>query len=286
MSTIVYQVTRLNRGNHIGMTALVDTHAHIYVHRFDNDRDEMIERAQNQGIRTIIMPAIDIPSIHQAIALCEKHEGLYAMAALHPSETREATEKEFQEIEQLVQNPHVIAVGESGLDYYWDRSFDDQQITAFRRHIQIAMAYDMPLILHIRDKQGRDEVHRDLVRILKEELAVAEEGQALRGIFHCFGGPEWLVQEAEELGFLLGIGGTVTYKNSGVAALVKEIPLSRIVLETDAPYLAPVPYRGKRNEPAYVSHVAEKIAEVKEVDVEVIQETTTQNAYTLFRIPQ
>ena len=268
------------------MTALVDTHAHIYVHRFDDDRDEMIARAKDHGIGTIIMPAIDIPSIHQAIALCEKHEGLYAMAALHPSETRDATEKDFQEIEELLQHPHVIAVGESGLDYYWDRSFDEQQVASFRRHIQLAMRYDMPLILHIRDKQGRDEVHRDLVRILKEEVASAEQGQQLRGIFHCFGGPEWVVQEAEDLGFLLGIGGTVTYKNSGVAALVKEIPLSRIVLETDAPYLSPVPYRGKRNEPAYVSHVATTIAEVKEVDVDIVHETTTQNAFSLFRISQ
>ena len=264
------------------MTAIIDTHAHIYVKRFDSDREEMIKRARSNGVTTIIMPAIDIPSIHQAIALCEQHTGLYAMAALHPTETKEVTEKDYAEIEQLLQSPHVIAVGESGLDYYWDRSFDEQQIESFRRHIHLAISQDLPLILHIRDKQGRDEVHRDIVRILKEENAASAP---LRGIFHCFGGPEWLIEEAETLGFLLGIGGTITYKNSGVADLVREIPLDRLVLETDAPYLAPVPFRGKRNEPAYVTHVAERIAEAKGIDVQTVHEATTNNARSLFRIP-
>ena len=264
------------------MATLIDTHAHIYVHKFDSDREAMLHRAQENGIGIIIMPAIDIPSIHKAIQLSEENDHLYAMAALHPSETKEATENDFAAVVELCEHKQVIAVGESGLDYYWDRSFDEQQVYFFRKHIQLAIATGLPLILHMRDKQGRDEVHRDMVRILHEERAKSTAPGRLKGIFHCFGGPEWLIEEANSLGFLLGIGGTVTFKNSGVAELVEQIPLSQIVLETDAPYLAPVPYRGKRNEPAYVRYVAEKVAEVKELDLDHVIEITTQNAQHLF----
>ena len=266
------------------MAALIDTHAHIYVKKFDSDRNEMLQRARESGVETIVMPAIDVDSIHRAIELCQQDQHLYAMAALHPSETKEATDSDFDSVVELCQNPHVIAVGESGLDYYWDRSFDQQQVEFFRKHIRLAIETDLPLILHMRDKQGRDEVHQDMVRILKEERADSPYPDRLRGIFHCFGGPQWLIEEAQSLSFLLGIGGTVTFKNSGVAELVKQIPLSQIVLETDAPYLAPVPYRGKRNEPGYVRFVAEKIAEVHSIEVDEVIEQTSKNAKHLFGI--
>lgn len=266
------------------MAALIDTHAHIYVKKFDSDRDEMLQRARDNGVDVIIMPAIDVDSIHKAIALCEEDKNLYAMAALHPSETKEATDQDFESVAELCKNEHVIAVGESGLDYYWDRSFDEQQIDFFRRHIRLAIETDLPLILHMRDKQGRDEVHRDMVRILKEERANSSRPERLRGIFHCFGGPEWLIDAAQDLSFLLGIGGTVTFKNSGVAELTKKIPLSQIVLETDAPYLAPVPFRGKRNEPSYVRFVAEKIAAVNQLSADQVIEQTSENARNLFAL--
>ena len=266
------------------MPTLIDTHAHIYVRKFDSDQEAMLDRAKENGVGPIIMPAIDVESIHKAIDLSQRYSHLYAMAALHPSETKEATEEDFAAVATLCKNEHVIAVGESGLDYYWDRSFDKVQIEFFRKHIRLAIETDLPLILHMRDKQGRDEVHQDMVRILKEEREMSATPDSLRGIFHCFGGPEWLIDEAKSLGFLLGIGGTVTFKNSGVADLVEHIPLSQIVLETDAPYLAPVPYRGKRNEPAYVRYVAEKVAEVKQCTLEEVVETTSQTAKNLFRI--
>lgn len=266
------------------MPTLIDTHAHIYVKKFDSDRESMLHRARENGIGPIVMPAIDVPSIHAAIQLCQAHDDLYAMAALHPSETKEATDEDFAAVEAFCDNEHVVAVGESGLDYYWDRSFDEQQIEFFRKHIQLAIKTDLPLILHMRDKQGKDEVHRDMVRILNEERDKSGAPAQLRGIFHCFGGPSWLVEEAEKLGFLLGIGGTVTFKNSGVSEIVAQVPLSQIVLETDAPYLAPVPFRGKRNEPAYVRYVAEKIAEVHGVSVDHVIDTTSQTAKTLFNI--
>ncbi len=267
------------------MPQLIDTHAHIYVNRFDSDRADMIQRARDVGVRSIVMPAIDVKSVYQAIDLCRQHENLYAMAALHPSETREAGDSDFEEIKSLCDDPHVVAVGESGLDYYWDRTFDSKQQELFRLHIQLAMRTDLPLIIHMRDKQGRDEVHVDLVEIIKEEKRSSPQSDRLRGIFHCFGGPEWLAHEAFALNFVLGIGGTVTFKNSGVADLVERIPLDRLVLETDAPYLAPVPFRGKRNEPSYIVHVAEKVAEIKGISPEEVGEITSQTARQLFDIP-
>lgn len=261
---------------------IIDTHAHIYHKRFDDDQDWMIQRAKDAGVEMIIMPAIDIASIHQAIALCERHEGLYAMTAIHPSDTQNATEEDFETVAGFCDNPHVIAVGESGLDYYWDRTFDEKQQHFFRMHIRLAMEKELPLILHMRDKQGQDEVHRDMVAILKEERAATPA--KLRGIFHCFGGPAWLIEEATALGFLLGIGGTLTFKNSGVADIVKDIPMSQLVLETDAPFLAPAPHRGKRNEPAYTRLVADKLADVKGMSVEEVEEITTANAKGLFGI--
>ncbi len=263
---------------------IIDTHAHIYHKRFDSDQDVMIARAKAAGVEIIVMPAIDVASIQQAIDLCGQHEGLYAMSALHPGDTKDATEEDFEAVVNFCDNPHVVAVGESGLDYYWDRSFDEKQQELFRRHIRLAIEKDLPLILHMRDKQGRDEVHRDIVTILKEEREKSESPEKLRGIFHCFGGPEWMVTEAIGLGFLLGIGGTLTFKNSGVADLVKDIPLEHIVLETDAPFLAPAPHRGKRNEPAYTKLVAEKLAEVKTISVEDVAAITSQNAVKIFQL--
>lgn len=257
---------------------LVDSHAHIYLDRFDADRDDMIKRARDAGVEVIVMPAIDVPSIEAAIALCETYSGLYAMAALHPSETKEATDADFERVVELCDHPSVVAVGESGLDYYWDRSFDEKQQDFFRRHIRLAVEKDLPLIIHNR------EASSDLVRILREERDALQPGPRLRGIFHCFGGPAELVREAVELGFLLGIGGTLTFKNSGVADLVRDVPMEQIVLETDAPFLAPVPYRGKRNEPAYVRIIANRLAEVKGIPVEDVDRITTQNVAQLFRL--
>lgn len=235
------------------------------------------------------MPAIDVASAHAALAVCEQHAGpgvaLHAMAALHPSETRGATEEDFAAIAALCDDPRVVAVGESGLDYYWDRSFIARQHDALRRHAQLAVEKDLPLVLHLRDQQGSERCARDLMAILKEERAAHPDGARLRGVFHCFGGPDWLAAEALDLGFYLGIGGTLTYKNGGVAEAIADVPLEKIVLETDAPYLAPVPYRGQRNEPAYVRLVAEKLAALRGLDVREVEATTTRNAVRLFDLP-
>lgn len=256
---------------------LIDTHAHIYLDRFDEDRDAMLERARAAGVDVILMPAIDVPSVHQALKLCEDHPGLYAMAALHPTETRTATEADFEAVAALCRHPKVVAVGESGLDYYWDRTFDERQHSFFRKHIRLAMEMDLPLVLHNR------AATEDLVRILHEERDAAADPGRLRGIFHCFEGPAELAREAADLGFLVGIGGLVVNKKA-VARAVETVPLEQIVLETDAPFLAPEPHRGRRNEPAYVRLVAEKVARVKGVPFETVARVTTENARALFRL--
>lgn len=257
---------------------LIDTHVHIYHERFDEDRADAIQRSLDAGVTKLVLPAIDLPSIQDALDLCARYDGLFAMAALHPSETKGATERDFAEVVDLCNEPAVVAVGESGLDYYWDRSFDDRQQSFLRLHARLAIDAGLPLILHNR------EAGDDLVRILREEKESCTTPERLRGIFHCFGGPRELVRPILDLGFLFGIGGTLTFKNSGVADIVRDVPLDCIVLETDAPFLAPVPHRGKRNEPAYLTLVAERLADVADRPVPEIARITTENARALFGI--
>ncbi len=255
---------------------LVDTHAHLVLDRFDDDREEVIGRAAEAGVTTVVIPAIDVPSIHAALELSSRHAGLFVMAALHPSETKNATESDWQEVDMLSREPAVVAIGETGLDYYWDRSFDDRQQEFLRRHIALAEDRDLPLVFH--DREASD----DLVRIVSEARAESRRPERIRGIFHCFGGPPDLAIRVLGLGFHVGIGGTLTFRNSGVADGIRNVPLDRIVLETDAPFLAPAPHRGKRNEPAFVRLVAEKLAAERGTSLEHVAAATTANARHVF----
>lgn len=256
----------------------VDTHAHIYLDAFAGEFDAVLDRAREAGVQKIVMPAIDAATIEQAIELSARYEGLYAMAALHPSEVKEATEADFARVVELCGDPHVVAVGETGLDYYWDRSFDEKQHQYLRRHIRLAIDTDLPVVFHNR------EATADLVRIVAEERAACEDPARLRGVFHCFTGTVEEARRIWELGFYLGIGGIVTFKNSDLYTVVSDIPLEHIVLETDSPYLTPAPHRGKRNEPAHVRPIAEHIASVKQTTLDIIAATTTANACNIFRI--
>lgn len=258
---------------------LVDTHAHLYLDRFDDDRDAVLQRARDADVQTIVLPAIDVPSIQQAVDLSDAHDGLYAMTALHPSETKEATDADFDAVRAWCDHPNVVAVGESGLDYYWDRSFDAKQQAFFRRHIRLAIDADLPLIIHNRDATD------DVLRILEEERDRSGAPERLRGILHCFVDPPDVAERAHALGFLVGVGGIFTFKNSEVAAYVKDIPMEHIVVETDSPYLAPEPNRGKRNEPAYVRHVANKLARVKDLPIAEVERITTANARRIYDLP-
>lgn len=257
---------------------LVDTHAHLYLDRFEEDRDAVIRRAREAGVEIIVMPAIDVPSIQQAIDLCAEYEGLYAMAALHPSETKDATEKDFEAVAEWCSHPSVVAVGESGLDYYWDRSFDDRQQAFFRRHVRLAIEADLPLVIHNR------EATDDILALLAEERERTDAPDRMRGILHCYVDPPEVAERAWELGFYVGVGGILTFSNSDLDQSVKDIPLEQIVVETDSPYLAPEPHRGNRNEPAYVRHVAERLARVKEVPVQEVERITTENARAIYEM--
>jgi TatD DNase family protein len=264
---------------------LVDTHCHLYLDRFDADRDAVVARARAAGVGAILQPAIDVPSIRAALALCARYDALYAMSALHPTETKSATERDLDEVAALCARPEVVAIGESGLDYYWDRSFAGKQRDVLRWHARLAIAHDLPLVLHNRDKGGETGSSDDLVRILTEEAAASPAGKRLFGVLHCFGGSPDFARAVFDLGFHLGIGGTLTYKNSGVAEAIADVPLEQIVLETDAPFLAPVPHRGGRNEPAHVRLVAERLAALRGLPVEAVARETTEAASALFKLP-
>jgi TatD DNase family protein len=258
---------------------LIDTHAHLYLEQFDDDRPAVLRRARDAGVETIVMPAIDVPSIRQAVDLCDEHDGLYAMAALHPSETDEATDEDVEAVREWCAHPSIVAVGESGLDYYWDRSFDDRQQAFFRRHIRLAIAADLPLVIHNR------EATDDILDILEEERERTDHPDRMRGILHCYVDPPEVAERAWALGFYLGVGGIMTFSNSEVDTYVGDVPLDHLVVETDSPYLAPEPNRGDRNEPAYVRHVADQLARIKNVPIEEVERTTTENARAIYDLP-
>lgn len=261
---------------------LIDTHAHIFLEPFESDFDQVLERANGVGIGHILMPAIDVASIHQCLALADRHDGsdgmpvLHAMAGIHPSSVKDATDADMEAVRELARDPRIVAMGETGLDYYWDQSFNEKQHAFLRAHIQLAEEVDKPLVFH--DREASD----DLVRILAEEKARSSRPDRIRGVFHCFGGPAAHTERVLALGFHMGIGGTYTFKNGGIPDATATVPLDRIILETDSPYLTPAPYRGKRNEPAFVRLVAEKMAEVRGLAVDEVIRITTDNAKRLF----
>ncbi|MFT7553613.1 MAG: TatD DNase family protein [Rhodothermales bacterium] len=263
-----------------GTGMLIDTHTHTYLDKFDDDRAAVFERARAGGVQIQLLPAIDIPSIHAALKLARSQEGVFVMAALHPSDTKDATDADFAEVARLAAEPEVVAIGETGLDYYWDKTFNAKQQDFLRRHIRLAAELDLPLVFHNR------EASEDLVAIVAEEQAAAADSTKIRGVFHCFGGTPEYAAQVMALGFHVGLGGTLTFKNGGVPDAIVDIPMDRIVLETDAPFLAPVPFRGKRNEPAHVRLVAQKLAELRGLTVEEVAAITTSNAMRLFRLPE
>lgn len=253
---------------------MIDTHAHLYSHKYDTDRNEMVQRAIKAGVTRIYLPAIDSES-HEGMLELEAAfpEHCFAMMGLHPCSVKEDFERELAIVETYLQARKWAGVGETGIDLYWDKTFFEQQKIAFARQIEWAKDLNVPVIIHARESN-------------EECLEVVQAGQdgRLRGIFHCFSGNLEQAQRMIDLGFVLGIGGTVTYPKSELPAVLKHVPLESIVLETDAPYLPPVPHRGKRNESAYVSHVAELISEIKVVPLSTVVKTTTANALKMFAL--
>ncbi|RAV27981.1 TatD family hydrolase [Sinomicrobium soli] len=253
---------------------ITDTHTHLYSEAFDADRDEMIQRAIGAGVERFFIPAIDSSYTEAMLQLERRYPGrMFLMAGLHPTHVGENFEEELAHVAANLERHRYYAVGEIGIDLYWDRKFLQQQQEAFRRQVRLAREYRLPIVIHCRE--AFDEVF---------EILESEKGDGLYGIFHCFTGTEEQAEQAISYGMKLGIGGVVTFKNGKIDRFLDRIPLDCIVLETDAPYLAPVPFRGKRNESAYLVKVLEKISEVYGMPEEEVALKTTANAAEVFGI--
>ena len=249
----------------------VDTHTHIYLPEFDDDRHQMMQRAKEEGVLVTILPAID-SSTHEVMLTVEStFENCYSMMGLHPCSVNQDFEKELVIVKEHLQKRKFIAVGEIGLDFYWDKTFANQQYDAFNEQIRMALQYDLPIVIHSRNA-------------IDECIEVVKQHAGIKGVFHCFSGNEEQAKKIIDLDFMLGIGGVVTFKNAGLDKVMEKIGLNHVILETDAPYLAPVPFRGKRNEPAYTKLVAEKLSSVCNCSVEEVAELTTENAGRLFKL--
>ena len=251
---------------------ITDTHIHLYATEFDNDREDLIEHAQKAGMNRFFMPNIDSTSIAPMMDLQQKYPGIcFSMMGLHPCSVKKNYKKELKTVEDWLSKETFSAIGEIGIDLHWDKTFVKEQEIAFRTQIEWANQYKLPIVIHSRE--SFNEVYKILVDM---------NDMKPHGIFHCFSGNLIEANQVIDLGFYLGIGGVVTYKNSGLAEVVAKIDLQNIVLETDAPYLAPTPFRGKRNQPDYILNVAEKIAEIKEITMEEVARVTTENAQKVF----
>lgn len=250
----------------------IDTHAHIYAEEFNADRDDMLRKSQESGIAKIFMPNIDHTSIDAMMEVEDNRQShCISMMGLHPCSVKKDFEKELYLVEDWLSKRKFAAVGEMGTDLYWDKTFWPQQQEAFKVQVQLAKKYKLPLIIHCRES-------------IDETIALLQPlvDQTLLGIFHCFSGSLEQVKKIIEMNFYLGIGGVVTFKNGGLDKVLPDIDLNRIVLETDSPYLAPAPHRGKRNEPSYIPLIAQKICELKKITLKELSRVTNENAQRIF----
>ena len=253
---------------------LIDSHCHLDDHRYDADREVVITSARAVGVDHFVTIGCDLETSRAAVALAQQHPFVSATVGVHPHEVKLIQDGWYDELRSLARSDRVVAYGEIGLDYHYDHSPRDVQRSRFREQVQLARELRLPIIIHTREAQ------EDTITILKEEKA-----QDVGGVFHCFSGDAWLAKDALDLGFYLSFSGVVTFQNAVMLRdIVKTVPLDRILVETDSPYLTPVPHRGKRNEPAYVRHVAEKIAELHGLTVQEVEQATTQNTRRVFRI--
>ena len=252
---------------------LIDTHTHLYAAEFDTDRKKVVESAINEGVKRMYLPNIDSSSIVGLFDLAKNFpENCFPMMGLHPCSVNNKYGDELKVFEHWLEKKRCYAVGEIGRDLHWDVTYQNQQKDAFRRQIEMAKKFKLPIVIHTR--KSFNEVY-EIVHEMNDEN--------LHGIFHCFSGTAEEAKKITELGgFKMGIGGVLTFKNSGLDKVVQEIDMKHLVLETDSPYLAPVPHRGKRNESGYLKFVAEKLAELKNIRVEEVEEITTKNAFEIF----
>jgi TatD DNase family protein len=256
----------------MGAAVLIDTHCHLYLKQFDADRDAVIQRAENEGVKEFYLPGIDREVWQRMLDMESRYPGkCHVMPGLHPCSVKEDMEEELAFVEQCLTQRPFAAIGEIGLDFYWDRTHEKQQYAAFERQMEWALVYKRPIVIHTRNAM------QETINTVKP---FAKRG--LTGIFHCFSGSAESARQIIAMGFYLGIGGVITYKNAGLGEALQDVPLERLVLETDAPYLTPVPFRGKRNESSYLKYVVEKLADVKGVTVAEAAAATTANAQKIF----
>ena len=253
---------------------LTDTHTHLYYERDEQKQAALMQRCFDQGVKRLFLPNVDIASIAMIDELVSRYpENCFAMAGLHPCDVKEDFESLLALIYNSIKGRNIVAIGEIGIDLHWDKTTLGIQIAAFKQQIAWAKALNLPIVIHCRE--AFDEVF---------EVLEAERDEKLRGILHCFTGNLDQASQAIDLGFYLGIGGVVTYKKAGLDEVLKHVPLDKIVLETDSPYLAPVPFRGKPNESSYLVHIAQKVADIYGLPVEEIAAITTENSRNIFLV--
>ncbi|MBK7215429.1 MAG: TatD family hydrolase [Bacteroidales bacterium] len=253
----------------------IDTHTHLYLEEFDNDLEAVIRRSLDSNVTKLLLPNIDLHSWGPMLGLCDAFPGIcLPMAGVHPtSVTRDSIEDELNKVIEQLKTGRYIAVGEIGIDLYWDKTFQAEQEQVFAKQLQLAKDFKLPVAIHMRNS------FEEVWNVLKNEIS-----PELKGVFHCFSGNLVQARQVIDAGFMLGIGGVVTFKNSGLQDVIKEVGLEHLILETDAPYLAPVPYRGQRNEPSYIPIIASKIAEITATPLTEVAAITTRNARSLFGI--
>ena len=252
----------------------IDSHTHLFSSQFDNDRHQVVQKAIEQGVEKMLLPNINSKTLEAMHQLCQDFpQHCFPMIGLHPCDVKNDYEEELKIIKSHLDKGKYVAIGEIGIDLYWDKGTLEIQKKAFRQQLKWAKEYDLPVAIHIR--KSFDTIFDVLEQV---------NDQNLRGVFHCFTGSKEQGQKAIEMGFMLGIGGVVTFKNSGLDKVLKELPLEKLLLETDSPYLAPTPYRGQRNESSFITIVAQKLAEIYEVNLEEVAIKTTHNAKTLFNL--
>ncbi|NMM50714.1 TatD family hydrolase [Flammeovirgaceae bacterium KN852] len=258
---------------------MIDTHAHLYGKKFEEDIQETIERAKSTGLTKILLPNIDETSIDEMLEVVDANQGFcYPMIGIHPCSVTKDWEKQVQLVSDwLDKDERFIAVGEIGTDLYWDKSLFEEQKAALIAQVELAVKHDLPIVLHCRD--SIDET----IEIIEEQKKLNPN---LTGVFHCFTGNTEQYKRIIDLDFLVGIGGVATFKNGGMDKIIPDMDIKKIVLETDSPYLAPVPYRGKRNEPSYTDLIAERVADLMGVSLKEIKIYTTENALKLFNLDQ
>ena len=263
----------------------VDSHAHLDGKQFDSDREQVIARAHEAGVRTIVAigNGDGPPHLDAGISLAEKYPSMYATVGIHPHEAKLADESAYQQLEQLASHPKVIAWGEIGLDYHYDHSPRETQRSVFSRQMELAAAAKLPIVIHCRPSEGSDNAWEDCLGLIRDQWAAT----GLGGILHCFTGGWLQAKQALDMGFMISFAGNLTYpKAQQIRAAALEVPLDRLLIETDCPYLAPVPHRGKRNEPAFVLDTARKLGELRGLSTEEVGEQTARNFYTFFKLAE